>query len=133
MGDLGAPISSLGFEGSSVVASCEDTASGLRLVEISDNLSITSSGLDTPEPPQSACVATAAGGMCWIDRRGHLRIQAANGAWGDVFAGEDLPPCIVNLSKNAQIWEDMGKQEDAEGDDEQESGKRGKKRAAAAD
>jgi len=124
--DLGAPVSSFGHSGSSLAACCEEANGALRSVHISDDFSLTATNLEIPGPAQAAYVG--AGGVCWVDRRGHLRSQLADGSWSDIFAGEDLPPCIVNLNKNANLWENMEKQDDAEPDEE---GKRGKKRGAA--
>merc|ERR1712187_585378 len=98
--------------------------------------------LPVPEPPQAVCIArhkassdSSANGnsICWVDRKGHLRTQKDDGEWGDIFVGDDIAACIVNLSKNSNMWGEIGRQEDADADEEQgEAKKKGKKRAASA-
>lgn len=129
--DVGAPISGMGHAGSAIAVCCEDASAGLRSVTLSPDFSLTAAKLETPEIPQAACIASASGGLCWVDRRGHLRTQAADGSWGDVFVGDDIPPCIVNLSKNANLWENIEKQDNADAEEDAD-GKRGKKRSAPA-
>jgi len=133
--EMGAPISCMVNNGSSLVASCEAATGALKFVQLSDELSFTVTDLSVPEAPQAVCMKGSGSSadmcnICYVDKRGHLCIRTAEGEWKDIFVGDDVTPNVVNLSKSANLWSEIGRQEGAEADEDQgDSKKKGKKRA----
>mmetsp|Transcript_98633 Transcript_98633/g.306956 ORF Transcript_98633/g.306956 Transcript_98633/m.306956 type:complete len:360 (-) Transcript_98633:75-1154(-) len=107
--ELGAAVSSLCCVSSAaVVVGCE-ASPGLRRVRFGRP---EAGGAPEPEvlalaseAPQAICALPGGDAVAWVDRAGHLRTPpqpgGANGEWGSVFEGEDLPASLVGLSKCA--------------------------------
>jgi WD40 repeat protein len=99
--EVGSPVICLATNDSKLVAVVADK--GLyrgRAYQSSLDLEPTSLVV-SEECPQAACFVSDE--VCWIDHCGHLRCGGTN-----AFAGEDVGPCIVALSKYANYLDGGG-------------------------